>query len=124
MKHGGPPVGQSMYWTKLLYLLPIGIGKLSQHQNQSQTEFTQDPYRVTELFTDNSLEISHCMLVNENTLQIRYQKIETYLRVNRRAQTCIWATVTDLARIYLDKSMRAVQDQGCELIYCDTGKDK
>ena len=106
-----------------MYLLTIGIGKLLQHQNQCQTKFTQDPYRVTELFTDNSLEISHCMLVNENTLQIRYQKRETYLRVNRRAQTCIGATVTALARIYLDKSMRAVQDQGCELIYCDTGKD-
>ena len=104
-----------------MYLGSIGIGKLSQHLNQSQTEFVQDPYRVTELFTDNSLEISHCMLVNQNTLQIRYQKKETHLGVNRQAQTCIGAAVTALARIHLDQSLRAVQDQGCELIYCDTG---
>ena len=67
----------------------MGIGKLSQHANQSQNEFIQDPYRITELFTDNSLEILSCVVVNENTLQVKYKKRETDLKVNRRAQTCI-----------------------------------
>ena len=104
-----------------MYLLPIGIGKLSQRQNQSQTEYTHDQFRITELFLDPRLEIINAMFINKDTLEVKYQTKETHLKVNLKAQTCIGAAVTALARIHLDQSLRTLQNQGCQLIYCDTG---
>ena len=100
------------------------IGKLSQHSNQNQTEFIQDQSRITELFTNPSLDILNAMFVNQDTLEVKYKTKETNLKVNLKAQICIGASVTALARIYLDQSLRLLQAQGCQLIYCDTGMRK
>ena len=87
----------------------IGIGKLSQQQNQSQTEFVPDDGdRLTQLFGDKSLELLSCFLVTDSTMQIKYQKKETDLRINRRAQMCIGASITALARIHLDQALRTL----------------
>ena len=119
----GPPSFQKNVTTSLnLGLMNMGIGKLSQHSNQSKTEFVQNQYRITELFTDPSLEIPSAMLINPNTLEVKYKTKETNLKVNLKAQTCIGAAVTALARIHLDRSLRTLQDRGCQLIYCDTGE--
>ena len=100
----------------------IGIGKLSQQQNQSQTEFVPDDGdRLTQLFGDKSLELLSCFLVTDSTMQIKYKKKETDLRINRRAQMCKGASITALARIHLDQALRTLQRHGCQLIYSDTG---
>ena len=98
----------------------MGIGKFSQQPDQSQLEFVQNEDRLTELFTDKQLEILSCFLVTGTTSQIQYKQKVTELRMNRKTQVCIGASVTAMARIHLDQSLRTLQSNGCQLIYTDT----
>ena len=97
-------------------------GKLSHSPIQNTVEFVRDEQRVTQLFSDDSLEINSCFAVTDDCNQISYQKKDSYLRSNRRSQMCINASVTSFARIHLDKALRKLQEEGIEPLYCDTGK--
>ena len=99
----------------------ICIGKLSQSPNQNTVEFVRNEDRVSQLFTDKSLEINSCFAVTDDCNQISYQKKDSYLRSNRRSQMCINASTTAFARIYLDQALRRLQDAEIEPLYCDTG---
>ena len=103
-------------------LMNMGLGKLSQHPNQSQDEFVQEEDRLAQLLCDNSLDILSCFNVTPTTMQVKYQKRLIDLRANRRTQVCIGAAVTAMARIHLDRALRTLQNNGCQLIYCDTGE--
>ena len=103
-------------------MLNMGIGKLSQNPNHSQEEFVQDEQRLAQLLADKNLQILSCFNVTDTTTQVKYEKRLMDLRANRRTQMVIGAQVTAMARIYLDQSLRTLQNHGCQLIY--TGKKK
>ena len=101
-------------------LMNIVVGKLSQSQMHSSVEFIRHEDRVSELFSDPSLDIKTCFGVSDGCLQITYQKKGESLRPSRCSQMCINASVTSLARIKLDQSLRLLQENQCSLIYTDT----
>ena len=102
-------------------MTPSLIGKLSQSPIQNTVEFVRNEDRVTQLFTDKSIEINSCFAVSNDCNQISYQKKDCFLRSNRRSQMCINASTTAFARIYLDQALRRLQEAGMEPLYCDTG---
>ena len=101
-------------------LMNIVVGKLSQSQMHSSVEFVRHQDRVSDLFSDPSLDIKTCFGVADGCLQITYQKKGESLSPSRRSQMCINASVTSLARIKLDQSLRLLQANQCSLIYTDT----
>ena len=96
------------------------LGKMAQSQNQSSVEFVDTEERVTQLFSDKSLEINSCFSVTDNCLQISYKKKDEYARSNRKTQLFVNSTITALSRIYLDQSLRKLKANGATLIYSDT----
>ena len=115
------PLNLDIIYGCSLAIMNICIGKLSQSPNQNTVEFVRNEDRVSQLFTDKSLEINSCFAVTDDCNQISYQKKDSYLRSNRRSQMCINASTTAFARIYLDQALRRLQDAGIEPLYCDTG---
>ena len=55
-------------------IMNICIGKLSQSPIQKTVEFVQGEERRTQIFTDDSLEVSSCFAVTDSCDQITYQK--------------------------------------------------
>ena len=100
----------------------IIIGKLSQNQMKTKVEFVRHQDRLTELFSDTSLNIKSCFAVADRCLQVVYEKRGEALKANRKSQLCINASVTSSARIILDQALRKLQDNGCSLVYSDTGE--
>ena len=100
----------------------ICIGKLSQSPIQKTVAFVQGEEWRTQIFTDDSLEVSSCFAVTDSCDQITYQKKDSNLRSNRRSQMCVNASVTTFARIYFNQALRKLQAAGIEPLYCDTGK--
>ena len=100
----------------------IIIGKLSQNQMKTKVEFVRHQDRLTELFSDTSLNIKSCFAVADGCLQVVYEKRGEALKANRKSQLCINASVTSSARIILDQALRKLQDNGCSLVYSDTGE--
>ena len=52
----------------------IIIGKLSQNQMKTKVEFVRHQDRLTELFSDTSLNIKSCFAVADGCLQVVYEK--------------------------------------------------
>ena len=94
----------------------IAVGKMAQTQIQNSVEFVDSEERLSQLFTDNSIDINSCFAVDENSLQISYKKKDSNLRANRKAQMCVNSAVTALSRIYLDQSLRSLLANGATLI--------
>ena len=101
-------------------IMNIIVGKMAQSQTQNSVEFVDNEERVTQIFTDNSLEVKSCFVVNENCLQVTYKKKDAYVRGNRKAQSVVNSAITALSRIHLDKSLRTLLSNGATLIYSDT----
>ena len=96
------------------------VGKMAQSPIQTTVEFVSDDERLTQIFCDKSLEIDSCFPISNGWDQVAYHKKDSFLRSNRKANMCVNATVTSLSRIYIDKALRKLQEDGAELIYSDT----
>ena len=96
------------------------VGKMAQSPIQTTVEFVSDDERLTQIFCDKSLEIDSCFPISNGWDQVAYHKKDSFLRSNRKANMCVNATVTSLSRIYIDKALRKLQENGAELIYSDT----
>ena len=96
------------------------IGKISQSNDRKTVEFVDCEDRLTELFANTDLDIKSCFLMTDDHVQVTYAVKDTCLAANRKAQMCVNTLVTAMSRIYLDKSLRLLQDNSCDLIYLDT----
>ena len=101
-------------------IMNICVGKMAQSPIQTSVEFVSSQERLTQLFSDKTLEIDSCFSVGNGCNQISYHKKDNFLRANRKANMCVNATVTSLSRIYLDRSLRMLMADGADLIYSDT----
>ena len=100
----------------------IVIGKLSQAQIHTNLEFIRHQDRLSEIFSDKTLDIKSCFAVADGCLQVTYEKKGELFRSNRRSQMVINSSVTSKARIQLDMALRKLLANGCTLVYSDTGK--
>ena len=69
--------------------------------------------RLSELFNDPSLEILSCFLATDNCMQVTYKKREDFLKLNRRAQMCLGASVCAKGRIFLYKAIQTLLANDC-----------
>ena len=101
-------------------ILNHSIGKFAQSQLKPTVEFVHHESRLSEIFGDTSLDIISCFLVTPDTMQVTYQKKDTCLKVNRRAQCVLNSCVTSFARCFLDQALRSLEGAGASLLYVDT----
>ena len=101
-------------------IMNIAVGKMAQSQVRNQVEFTDSEERLTQLFNDNSLEVTSCFPLDEKTMQISYKKKDVNIKPNQKSQCVVNSAVTALSRIHLDQSLRTLLADGATLIYSDT----
>ena len=86
-------------------VLNQSIGKLSQSKLHSQVEFVYEGSRLTQIFSDTTIEMTSAFLVTPSIMQVTYKKKDSCLSVNRRAQCIVNSMVTSFARQYLDSAL-------------------
>ena len=66
-------------------IMNICVGKMAQSPIQTSVEFVSSQERLTQLFSDKTLEIDSCFSVGNGCNQISYHKKDNFLRANRKA---------------------------------------
>ena len=96
------------------------LGKFLQSQTKSVCTFVKSQDHLTSLFLNPAIDITDCMLLNNDTMQVTYSPKEKLLKRNRNTQIVIGGLVTSHARIHLHKLVRSLQQSQCEILYTDT----
>ncbi|KAK3704771.1 hypothetical protein QZH41_009498 [Actinostola sp. cb2023] len=92
-------------------------GIFGQNPHLPVTEYVDQPKRFTELMFGPKTEVKHLLLINENLVQLQYDRIDDFTRESGFASVVHAAFVTAFARLKLYSCLEELQER---VLYFDT----
>ncbi|KAK3751008.1 hypothetical protein QZH41_020166 [Actinostola sp. cb2023] len=92
-------------------------GKFGQNPHLPVTEYVDQPKRFTELMFGPKTEVKHLLLINENLVQLQYDRVDDFTRESGFASVVHAAFVTAFARLKLYSCLEELQER---VLYFDT----
>ncbi|KAK3753686.1 hypothetical protein QZH41_013132, partial [Actinostola sp. cb2023] len=92
-------------------------GKFGQNPHLPITEYVDDPKRFTELMFGPKTEVKHLLLINEDLVQLQYDRVDDFTRESGFASVVHAAFVTSFARLKLYRYLEELQER---VLYFDT----
>ncbi|KAK3755141.1 hypothetical protein QZH41_020561 [Actinostola sp. cb2023] len=92
-------------------------GKFGQNPHLPVTEYVDQPKRFTELMFGPKTEVKHLLLINENLVQLQYDRVDDFTRESGFASVVHAAFVTAFARLKLYRCLEELQER---VLYFDT----
>ena len=98
----------------------LTIGKFQQVTSKTHNDIIRSNRDMIKLFCNPKLKVKSVNIIDQNTLQVGCENIESYQPVNRKTNCIVGGLVSCLGRMMMDKYMRSFVNQGCKINYVDT----